>query len=488
MKQQTFRRILAGTAALLTMTMTVPYAGSPLSDTAALTASAADTTPVERTFGDLTYYKYDDHAEISTCNKETEAVEIPSEIEGVPVTIINYEAFEGCINLKEITIPASIQSIGTSAFSNSGLEVVNFPEVLPVINNNAFTDTPWLDARRAENPMVIIGSLLLDGKTCEGDIVIPDTVTYINPSAFDGNQGITSVRFQDTLEDIGMNAFYGCNGLTEITLPESIIEISIGAFEYCTNLKSVTLPKHLQSIRSSAFAFCSSLEEINFPETQVDIYSDVFLETKWLADRQAEDSLVIVNGTLIDGKTCTGDVVIPNGVSIISSAAFSMNTNITSVVIPPTVKDLWDDTFFFCTKLTKIVMPGISYIGPSCFGFCNKITDITVSSALTEIGKDAFGDAAARINVTYFGTQNQWRNINFGNNNLYVQMGNITYVTPGDADGNGACSAADAVVLQKWLLADPDTEIAKPEAADMNFDGKLNAADLSLLKRTLLSE
>ncbi|MBR6420762.1 MAG: discoidin domain-containing protein [Oscillospiraceae bacterium] len=55
----------------------------------------------------------------------------------------------------------------------------------------------------------------------------------------------------------------------------------------------------------------------------------------------------------------------------------------------------------------------------------------------------------------------------------------------GDVTADGSCNLADAVALQKYLLRVTDT-VADPEAADMDGNGKLNAADLTLLKRMLL--
>ena len=56
----------------------------------------------------------------------------------------------------------------------------------------------------------------------------------------------------------------------------------------------------------------------------------------------------------------------------------------------------------------------------------------------------------------------------------------------GDVSADGRCGPADADALQKWLLAVPDAELQNWKAADLNDDGRLSAADLTLLKRELL--
>lgn len=55
----------------------------------------------------------------------------------------------------------------------------------------------------------------------------------------------------------------------------------------------------------------------------------------------------------------------------------------------------------------------------------------------------------------------------------------------GDVNADGSCDLADAVMLQRFLLA--DGSVTDAAAADLNGDGRLNAADLTLLKRLLIN-
>ena len=56
----------------------------------------------------------------------------------------------------------------------------------------------------------------------------------------------------------------------------------------------------------------------------------------------------------------------------------------------------------------------------------------------------------------------------------------------GDLNADGVCSIADAVLLQKWLLAEPDAVISDVQAADLDENDSINAADLTQIKRLLL--
>ncbi len=56
----------------------------------------------------------------------------------------------------------------------------------------------------------------------------------------------------------------------------------------------------------------------------------------------------------------------------------------------------------------------------------------------------------------------------------------------GDLNGDGSFTVLDIVLLQKWLLAVPNTTLADWTAGDMNDDGKLNGFDLAMMKHALL--
>ena len=60
-------------------------------------------------------------------------------------------------------------------------------------------------------------------------------------------------------------------------------------------------------------------------------------------------------------------------------------------------------------------------------------------------------------------------------------------VKPGDVNADGSVTAADAVLLQKWLLGLNGTALSDPEAADLCADGCLDIYDLGLLKQKLLT-
>ena len=56
----------------------------------------------------------------------------------------------------------------------------------------------------------------------------------------------------------------------------------------------------------------------------------------------------------------------------------------------------------------------------------------------------------------------------------------------GDVNADGKFTIADAVMLQKWLLADPAVQLKNWKAADFSDNNRLDAADLTMMKRALM--
>ena len=136
-----------------------------------------------------------------------------------------------------------------------------------------------------------------------------------------------------------------------------------------SNVKKVVIEDGVTNIGNWAFSECSSLTSITIPESVTSIGASAFYDTPWLTNKQKENnSLVIVNGILIDGTTCSGEVTIPDGVTSIGNSAFYDCSSMTSISIPKSVTSIGDFAFFNCSSLTSIEIPSsVTSIGESTF-------------------------------------------------------------------------------------------------------------------------
>ena len=211
---------------------------------------------------------YDTYVEISKCDENAEIVEIPAEIDGLPVTSIDFFAFSRCTSLTSVTIPDSMETIFPGAFEGcSNLSSISIPSSVISIGLDAFSGTLWLDKQQEENTFVIVNGFLISAKNCSGDIVIPDNVTHI-VGAFIRCESLTSVTIPDSVLQIGDNSFTFCSNLSSVIIGNNVTDIKQNAFAYCKNLLSITIPKSVTNIEGWAFGECNNLKDVYYAGTE----------------------------------------------------------------------------------------------------------------------------------------------------------------------------------------------------------------------------
>ncbi len=301
------------------------------------------------------------------CAEKLTNVSLPSTLQsiGTPNT---FYTFAGCTALKKIVIPEGVTEIHAGFFNCPALEDVTIPKSVEYFVGNAFYGTPWLTAKQAENPLVVVNSILIDATTASGNAVIPDGVTEIGEYAFANNEELTG-----------------------ITIPKSVTAIDTYAFDSCTALTSVSIPEGVTYLGTGAFFADDQLAEISIPASVDTIGSDAFYHTAWLAARQAENPLVIINGILYTGETASGNVIIPDGVKHINSEAFYQNEALTGVTVPAGVSIIGMDAFYQCVNLSSVSLPeGLTILDNGAFCGCTALAEIKLPESLTAIGMGAF--------------------------------------------------------------------------------------------------
>ncbi len=323
------------------------------------------------------------------------------------VTRIGNNAFCENSAVKSIIIPDSVTQIGIEAFSMcKSLTDLSIPDSVTEIGAHAFYDTPWLNSERRKNPLVIVNNIVIDGKLCTGNVVIPDNVIKIGDYAFCyleeldiGNDYSISSHTRYNADD---PSWVECNeGITGITLPDSLVEIGAHAFSTCNNLKKIKIPASVEIIGEGAFHFDYNLSSIVIPDSVKSIGTFAFSDTAWLDEQRKKNPLVILNHILIDGYTCHGQVKIPYGVTRIEDYAFmeathnddyfSVSSDLTDISIPASVTSIGSYAFYDCENLTKIDIPdSVKSIGNHAFCSCINLQQVILPPSLESIGHFAF--------------------------------------------------------------------------------------------------
>ena len=149
------------------------------------------------------------------------------------LTALGTYVFDGCGNLKSITLGDRVVSIGENAFRNTAtLKTVQFNGSLAQWCGISF-------AGEAANPINGADSLVIGGKKLT-ELGAGLTAAAISPYAFYGYRGLTSVSLPFGVASIGSRAFANCAALTDLSLSSTVALIGAFAFENCTSLFSVT--------------------------------------------------------------------------------------------------------------------------------------------------------------------------------------------------------------------------------------------------------
>ncbi len=302
------------------------------------------------------------------------------------VTSIGEGAFYNCSGLKSVIIGNSVTSIGGSAFA----------DCTNMLSINVQGDNPKYTSING----VLYDKSLTVLICCPGaknTISIPNTVTSIGESAFEGCSGLTSVTIPNSVTSIGESAFEGCSGLTSVTIPNSVTSIRECAFRYCSGLTSV----HITDIA----AWC----KINF-------------------GNYGSNPLYYAHRLYHSGKEVK-NLVIPNSVTEIKDYAFYNCSGLTSVTIPNSVTEIKDYAFYNCYGLRSVTIGNsVKSIGSDAFYRTYNNAKITKAIWLTNTPPVGASNVGATVNYV---SNDQY---SFSNQKVYpflsskFEVDNVVYV------------------------------------------------------------
>ena len=360
------------------------------------------------------------------------------------VTSIGEYAFSGCSGLGSITIPMSLKTVGTNAFSGAGSSKAVYVEDLEAWCNITF-------ASSSANPLSASGQLYVEG-TKVTDLTLPNTVISIKDYAFYG-AALNSVTLHNRMASVGISAFAGtpiktlsigtgmttigknafqnCSKLTKVVIPDNIVTIegrafngcsglsrltigsgvkTIGqyAFANCTSLTSLTIPDNVNTIDTYAFSSCSGITNVTMGKGVTSIGSYAFngcssLAAVFITDLAAwcgisghgSGPLQLAKNLYLNDVLVT-DLVIPETVTTISSAAFSGCASLKSVTIPDNVTSIGDSAFAECISLENVnIGAGVKTINADAFYKCSALPSIVIPANVKTIGNYAFRDCSS---------------------------------------------------------------------------------------------
>lgn len=185
-------------------------------------------------------------------------IEIPEKLGIYTVTGLGKDSFTGYPfagdwykfgrNIRSVTIPQSVTSIGDSAFSHcEKMDSLTINDATTSIGSWAFDECYKLTTLSLGKNITTIGDHAFYDCRILDNVTIPQSVTFIGDHAFGCCYGMHSFTIKDATTSIGEYAFFDCQNLETLSLGENITTIGDDAFRDCYLLKCIMLPAGLAS-------------------------------------------------------------------------------------------------------------------------------------------------------------------------------------------------------------------------------------------------
>ena len=100
------------------------------------------------------------------------------------------------------------------------------------------------------------------------NVIVSEGITEIGGGAFAGCQNLVGVTLPKNVTKIGLLSF-AYTGLQRFEIPNTVTSVGISAFEGCSSLKTLVIPSSVSKIGDNAFTGCSALETISVEQEAV---------------------------------------------------------------------------------------------------------------------------------------------------------------------------------------------------------------------------
>lgn len=305
---------------------------------------------------------------------------------------IKEEAFEGCKSLKNVVLPKTLERIENGTFKHcSSLKNIDLPENVSYIGQNAFLGCEKLESIRIPKKITVIYPATFNDCRNLKEVILPDTITSIGAGAFKNCFSLEEIALPKSLKEMTA-AFNGCESLKKVIFNKKLEVVGDSAFEKCKSLKSLVLPEKVKKIGNRAFANCESLESIHVNPKLKEIGNNVFDNCKSLKGFDVPQGIGNIGSALFAGCSSLKEIVVPEKVKLIGMNAFR-DSGLSKIAIPSSVTQIETSAFANCVKLVSVVFEKdskLERIGDTSFYQCTSLKEIALPNKLKEIGDHSF--------------------------------------------------------------------------------------------------
>ena len=328
--------------------------------------------------------------------------EIPSEVNGIPVTNLSY-CFRDCENLTiSPKIPENVKDM-ESTFDGCTL-LANAPEIPDSVTNmdSTFSDcTSLIEAPEIPDGVTSMSCTFYNCVSLANAPEIPDGVINMNRTFSDCTSLVNAPEIPDSVT-IVYGAFSGCTSLIEAPeIPDGVTSMEYTFYGCKSLIEAPEIPDSVEDI-DYTFYDCTSL--INAPEIPDNVgptIRETFANcTSIVTAPTIPDGVQELAGTFSGCTSLVNAPKIPNTVRFLTSTFSGCTSLVNSPTIPSSVNYM-TGVFSGCTSLTGNVEINSSKVNSYSNCFKDTVKPIKITGSCSNTIKSNLAATANNGNVTY---------------------------------------------------------------------------------------
>lgn len=218
-------------------------------------------------------------------NLSISKVNVPDALEGRPVEALSDNFMKGNDVVEEINLGPSLKVIGVDAFrSCSRLRLVNMAkEGLQIVKDGAWRSCERLTEISLPDTIQELGSRVFCACSQLRQVKLPASLLKLGEAAFADCRSLQSLELPQGLKEVGSKAFFGCRNLESIFIPESLAHLEDKLFDVSQKL-TIYAPE------GSAAQSYAVAHAIPFSEASIDTWQEVVLQRRQTSEAQTQEA------------------------------------------------------------------------------------------------------------------------------------------------------------------------------------------------------